>query len=106
MNLGRIAGVIVGMMLVGAVALVFLYRYTFTTERLYEVQTALGVDAPPPERHILPDGFRGWAIIHYGVEGAPELEVVDGVRIAEYPPSGRLETSTLLPRFIDLIQSV
>jgi len=97
MNLGRIAGVIVGIMLVTAATLFFLFRYTFTTGRLYQVQTAIGIDAPPPERHIVPEGFRGWALIHYGIEGAPELQVVDGVTVADYPESGRLSTSTLQP---------
>ena len=90
MNFGRIAGVIVGIMLVVAATLFFLFRYTFTTGRLYQVQTALGIDAPPPERHIVPEGFTGWALIHYGIEGAPKLPVVDGVTVAEYPESGRL----------------
>jgi hypothetical protein len=97
MNFGRIAGVIVGIMLVVAATLFFLFRYTFTTGRLYQVQTALGIDAPPPERHIVPEGFTGWALIHYGIEGAPKLPVVDGVTVAEYPESGRLETATLQP---------
>jgi len=97
MNLGRIVGWVVAVVFLFAATLFFLYRYTFTTGRLYQAQTAIGIDAPPPERHILREGFKGWVTIHYGVEGAPELEVEDDIVIAEYPESGRLMTSTLQP---------
>ncbi len=50
--------------------------------------------ATPPERHIVPEGFQGWAILHFGVEGAAPLPVENETLIVEYPPSGLLETST------------
>jgi len=64
-------------------------------ERLHALQVAAGLDAPPPERHIVPEGFRGWAILHFGVEGAPPLRSEHGTLVVEYPASGQLSTSTL-----------
>ena len=80
-----------------AAAAFFVFRYTFTTGRLQKVQTAVGMEAAPPERHIVPEGFRGWMMVDYGVEGAPPLGNEDGVVVFEYPDSGRLETSTPAP---------
>jgi hypothetical protein len=93
-NPGRIVGTIAGIVLMIGAAIFFVFRYTFTTGRLYEVQTALGVDAPLPERHIVAEGFKGWAIVDYGIEASPELDLADGVVVIEYPPAGRLETSS------------
>ena len=97
LDLGRVVGIIAAVVLLVGALVFFLFRYTFTTDRLYTVQTAVGIDAPSPERHIVPEGFRGWAVIHYGVEGAPELEMIEGIRVARYPMSGQLETSTVPP---------
>ena len=97
LDLGRVVGIIAAVVLLVGAVVFFLFRFTFTTNRLYTVQTAIGMDAPPPERHIVPEGFRGWAVIRYGVEGAPELELIDGIRVARYPMSGQLETSTVPP---------
>ena len=97
LDLGRVVGIIAAVVLLVGAVVFFLFRFTFTTERLSTVQNAIGVDAPPPERHIVPEGFRGWAFIQYGVEDAPELELIDGIRIARYPISGQLETSTVPP---------
>jgi len=97
MNLGRIVGTIAALVLLVAAAIFFLFRYTFTTGRLQKVQTAVGMEAPPPERHIVPEGFRGWMVVNYGVKGSPPLAIDDGVVVFEYPDSGRLETSTPAP---------
>ncbi len=94
MNLGRIVGVILAVLLLVGAAVFFFFRYSFTAEGLYRVQTAVGIDAAHPERHIVPEGFRGWAILHYGIEGAAPLPVENETLIVEYPPSGLLETST------------
>lgn len=94
MNLGRIVGVILAVLLVVGAAVYFFFRYSFSAEGLYRMQTAVGLDAPPPERHIVPEDFRGWAILHFGVAGAPPLQVEAQTLVAEYPPSGRLDTST------------
>jgi hypothetical protein len=96
-NFGRIAGIAAAVVLVAGTTIFFLFRYTFSAERLFEVQTALGIEAPPPVRHILPAGFQGWAIIHYGIVGTPALAEADGILVAEYPESGRIETSTEPP---------
>ena len=96
-NFGRIAGIAAAVVLIAGTTIFFLFRYTFSAERLYGVQTALGIEAPPPVQHILPAGFQGWAIIHYGIEGTPALAEADGILVAEYPESGRIETSTEPP---------
>jgi hypothetical protein len=97
MNLGRIFGVIAAVLLsVGAMAF-FFFHYSFTAEGLHRVQSAMGMDAPRPERHIVENGFRGWAILNFGIEGAAPLPVDHETLIVEYPASGRLETSTPAP---------
>jgi len=97
MNLGRIVGVILAVLLLVGSAVFFFFRYSFTAEGLYRVQTAVGMEAAQPERHIVPGDFQGWAILHYGVEGAAPLPVESETLIVEYPPSGLLETSTSGP---------
>lgn len=94
MTIGRLVGTIAAVLLVaGAAVLVFL-RTGYSAEVLYRLRSAVGVEAAPPERHIVPSGFQGWAILHTSVEGAPPLESDDGTLVAAYPASGRLETST------------
>jgi hypothetical protein len=96
-NLGRLLAVIVGVLLViGAAAFLF-FRSSISSEGLYRMKTAVGLDAAAPERHIVPDGFKGWAVVHYGVEGAPPLSEDNGAQIVEYPADGRLDTSTPAP---------
>jgi len=97
MNLGRMVGIIVALVLLFAGAVFFVFRYTFTTGGLREIQTAVGIEAPAPERHIVPEGFRGWLSVDYGVDGMPPLRDEDGTVVFEYPETGRIETSTAAP---------
>ena len=41
----------------------------------------------------MPAGFHGWAVLRFSVTGVPPLPVDGGALVAEYPASGRLETS-------------
>jgi hypothetical protein len=97
MNVGRIVGMIVALILLFAGAVFFMFRYTFTAGGLQQVQTAVGIEAPSPERHIVVEGFRGWVSVDFGVEGAPQLGNEDGAVIFEYPESGHIETSNPAP---------
>jgi hypothetical protein len=94
MSYGRIVGAIAALILFIGAAVFFFFRYSFSAEGLYRVQTALGMNAPLPERHVVPEDFRGWAVLHFGVEGAPPLSLDGETLVVEYPSSGRLETST------------
>ena len=94
MNIGRIVGVIAACLLLVGAAVYFFFRYSFTAEGMYRVKTSLGMDAAAPERHIVPVDFQGWVILHFSVEGAPQLSSDGEYLVVEYPPSGRLETST------------
>lgn len=96
-NLGRLLAVIVGALLVIGAAVFLFFRSSVSSEGVYRMKTAVGLDAAAPERHIVPEGFTGWAVVHYGVEGAPPLREDDGAQIVEYPADGRLETSTPAP---------
>ena len=96
-NLGRLVGVIAAVLLVIGAAVFLFFRLPFASEGVYRVKTAVGLDAATPERHIVPEGFHGWTVVHYGVEGAPPLREDDGAVIVEYPADGRLETSTPAP---------
>jgi hypothetical protein len=97
MNLGRIVGVIVALVLLFAAGVFFVFRYTFTSGGLQQVQNAVGIEAPPPERHIVPEGFRGWVVVEYGIEDTPPLDDNDGTVVFEYSETGHLETSTQAP---------
>jgi hypothetical protein len=94
MNIGRIVGVIAAILLLIGAAVFFFFRYSFSAEGMYRVKNALGVSAAPPERHIVPGDFQGWAILHFAVEDAPPLKADGDSLVVEYPASGRLETST------------
>lgn len=97
MNLGRVVGMIVALVLLFAGAVFFVFRYTYTTGGLQQVQTAVGMEAPPPERHIVPEGLRGWVSVDYGIRGTPQLGDEEGTVVFEYPENGHLQTSTAAP---------
>jgi hypothetical protein len=94
MNFGRYASVAAAVVLLLGIAAFFLFRFTYSSDRMTAVQKALGITTAPPERHVVPDGFHGWAVVHYGVDGTTPLDESDGVLVVSYPAGGRLETST------------
>lgn len=94
MDLGRTIGIILAVLLVLGAAVFVVFRYSLKADGLYRVKTAVGIDAAAPERHIVPEGFGGWAVLHFSVEGVPALAVDNGTLVVVYPASGRLETST------------
>ncbi len=75
----------------------FFLRSSFTSEGWVRAQRALGMDAPAPERHVIPSDFQGWLELRWGLDGQPALGSEGGVRIVEYTASGRLDTSTPAP---------
>jgi hypothetical protein len=103
-HLGRLLAVIVGLLLVVGAAVFLFFRSSIASEGVYRVATAVGLDAAAPERHVVPEGFQGWAVVHYGVEGAPPLREDEGALIVEYPATGRLETSTPAPEDEGFVQ--
>ena len=96
-NIGRLLAVILAVVLAVGAAVFLFFRSSIASEGVYRVATAVGLDSAPPERHIVPEGFHGWAVVHFAVEGAPPLWEDDGALILEYPAAGRLETSTPAP---------
>ena len=84
-TVGRMLAVIMGLLLVAGAATFLFFRSSIASEGVYRVATAVGLDAPEPERHIVPEGFQGWAVVHYGEEGAPPLRREDDALIVEYP---------------------
>ena len=103
-HIGRLLAVIVGLLLVVGAAAFLFFRSSLASEGVYRVANAVGIEAAAPERHIVPEGFRGWAVVHYGVEGAPPLREEEGALIVEYPATGRLDTSTPAPEHEGFIQ--
>jgi len=103
-HIGRLLAVIVGLLLVIGAAVFLFFRSSIASEGVYRVATAVGLDVAAPERHVVPDDFQGWVVVHYGVEGAPPLREDEGALIVEYPASGRLETSTPAPEAEGFIQ--
>ena len=95
--IGRVLAVIAGLLLILGAAVFWFFRSSMASEGVYRVANAVGLDAAAPERHIVPEGFQGWAVVHYGVEGVPRLRQEDDALIIEYPESGRLDTSTPAP---------
>jgi hypothetical protein len=96
-SIGRLIAVILAAVLVVGAAAFLFFRSSIASEGLYRVKTAVGLDASTPERHVVPEDFQGWVVVHYGVEGAPPLRENEGALIIEYPASGRLDTSTPAP---------
>lgn len=103
-HIARLVAVIAGLLLVAGAAAFLFFRSSMASEGVYRVAHAVGLDAAPPERHIVPEGFQGWAVVHYGVEGAPKLPHEDDALIVEYPASGRLDTSSPAPEHEGFIQ--
>ena len=96
-NIGRLVGVIAAVVLVVGAAIFLFFRSGIASEGLYRMQTAVGLDAAAPERHVVPEGFKGWVVVHYAVEGAPPLVEEDGAVILEYAATGQLDTSAPTP---------
>jgi hypothetical protein len=94
MNFGRLASVVAAVLLLLGIAAFFLFRFTYSSNRMAAFQEAIGMETAPPERHVVPEGFQGWAAVSYGIDGAPPLAEIDGVLVVSYPASGQLETST------------
>lgn len=103
-NIGRLIAVILAIVLVVGATLFLFFRSPVASEGLYKVMTAAGVDTAAPERHVVPENFEGWVVVHYGVDGAPELRHEDGAVIIEYPATGRLDTSSPAPDAEGFIQ--
>jgi hypothetical protein len=103
-TIARVIAVLVALLLaLGAAAFLFL-RSPASSDAIYRTATAIGLDAAPPERHVVSEDFQGWAVVHFGVDGAPPLREEDGTLVIEYPASGRLETSTPAPEAGGFIQ--
>jgi hypothetical protein len=103
-TIARVIAVIAALLLaVGAAVFLFL-RSPVSSDGLYRMATAVGLDAAPPERHVVPEDFQGWVVVHFAVEGARPLAKEDGALIIEYPATGRLDTSTPAPESGGLIQ--
>ena len=47
-----------------------------------------------PRTYLIPDGYVGWVKIDFKVKDAPALRTEDGSYVLEFPPSGRLQTSS------------
>jgi hypothetical protein len=93
MTIGRLVGTIAAVLLLAGAGVLVFFRTGYSAEGLYRLRTAVGVEASQPERHVVPAGFHGWAVLRFSVTGAPPLPVDGGALVAEYPASGRLETS-------------
>ncbi|MFC2144522.1 DUF6843 domain-containing protein [Acidobacteriota bacterium] len=96
-NIGRLIGVIAAVVLVVGAAVFLFFRSSISSEGLYRMKTAVGLDAATTERHVVPEDFKGWVVVYYAVDGAPPLREQDGAVILDYPTTGRLDTSTPAP---------
>jgi hypothetical protein len=47
-----------------------------------------------PARYLLPQGFTGWAVVEYGVVGAPPTPLEDGFLLYRFPASGKIQSSS------------
>jgi hypothetical protein len=97
MNFGRLASVAAAVLLLLGIAAFFLFRFTYSSDRVTAIQQAVGMETSPPEHHVVPEGFQGWAVVIYGVDGAPPLDESDGVVVLSYPANGHLDTATPAP---------
>jgi len=83
----------VGVVIVGALTF-FGLRFVVPPDTVQEMRASVGLEQGQPERHIVPEGFQGWASVRYGVADAVPLVTENGVRIHRYPDSGALVTSS------------
>lgn len=93
-RLGTIVGwlglVVIGLLVVGVTcAWVLLPKKTLDAFR-----SETGLRRGVPETHLLPDGYEGWVIVRFGVEGASALETDEGALMYCYDETGVLVTST------------
>jgi hypothetical protein len=70
-HIARLIAVTAGLLLVASAAVFLFFRSSMASEGVYRVANAVGLDAAAPERHIVPEDFQGWAVVHFGVAGAP-----------------------------------
>jgi hypothetical protein len=103
-TIARAIAVIVAVLLALAAAAFLFFRSPMSADVIYQTANAVGLDAAPPEHHVVPDDFQGWAVVHFAVEGAPPLREEDDALIIEYPSSGRLDTSTPPPETEGFLQ--
>jgi hypothetical protein len=103
-SIGRLIAVVAAAVLVVSAAAFLFFRSSIASEGVYRVAMAVGLEAPAPERHVVPAGFQGWAVVHFAVAGAPPLREDDGSLIMEYPANGRLDTSTPAPEAQGFVQ--
>ena len=103
-SIGRLLAVIAAVLLVIGAAVFLFFRSSISSEGLYRVSKAVGLETAAPERHIVPENFQGWVAVHYGVASAPPLGEDEGAVILEYPDSGRIETSSPAPDDQGLLQ--
>ena len=96
-HIARLFAVIAGLLLVAGAAVFLFFRSSMASEGVYRVANAVGLDAAAPERHIVPYGFEVWAVLHFGVAGAPPLRREEDALIMESPATGRLATSSPAP---------
>lgn len=90
----RIIGWVVAVvMMLAATAIAFVW-FVVPQAAKDEFRIAHGVQEGMPERHLVPEGYQGWAVVKYDIPGQPELPIDDGVLIFKYPDSGILETQT------------
>ena len=53
-----------------------------------------GTDRRTPVRYLLPDGYQGWVILDYEVDGAPTLRKENGFYVVQFDQTGRVSTSS------------
>ncbi len=93
-SIARIFAWAVGtIIVVGAGALAFVW-FVVPESAKDDFRRAHGIEEGLPERHLVPEGYRGWAAVAYNIPGGPELPVEDGILVFRYPESGTLETSS------------
>jgi hypothetical protein len=84
---GLLLGFIVFATVIGVVA--------FNAMPSSDRQEFLGAFQPGvPERHLIPNGYKGWITVEHHAVGESALPMEDGVNIFRYPDSGVLRTST------------
>ncbi len=90
----RILGWVVAVVIMlAATALAFVWFVVPDTAK-DEFRVAHGLKEGMPERHFVPEGFQGWAVVKYDIPEKPELPVANGVLVFNYPDSGILETQS------------
>jgi hypothetical protein len=89
------SAIMVGLLLGTIVLVTLLAVVSFNAMSISQRQEIVGGLHPGvPERHLIPNGYKGWIMVEHNATGEAALPMEEGVNVFRYLDSGVLRTST------------